>query len=194
MGTAVRPAEGHYRREAGCAGRYGVCRAARGWARACVQRGRRPVAPLTFRRRTCRWVTHRPRCPWSRPLRRSTPRPSSRIRPTAISHANRPPRPLGDHDVRIVLRTKHVPRGVSWRGAQSEPERCLLGPEAPSCTTLVWLYVTPAHALRDTHHASNYLTIAEGPGRVGSMVELTTGHVDVPATHIDQPATGLCDR
>ena len=26
------------------------------------------------------------------------------------------------------------------------------------------------------------------------MVGLTTGHVDVPATHIDYPATGLCDR
>ena len=33
LGTAVRPAEGHYRREAGCAGRYGVCRAARVGAR-----------------------------------------------------------------------------------------------------------------------------------------------------------------
>jgi len=143
LGTAVRPAEGHYRREAGCAGRYGVCRAARGWARACVQRGRRPVAPLTLRRRTCRCVTPRARCPWSRPLRRSTPRPSSRVGPTAISHANRPPRPLGDRDARIVLRTKHVSRGVSWRGAQSEQERCLLGLEAPSCTILAVRHASP---------------------------------------------------
>jgi hypothetical protein len=34
----------------------------------------------------------------------------------------------------------------------------------------LWLYATPAHALRDTYHASNYLTIAEGPERIGSMV------------------------
>ena len=54
----ARPAEGLVRREAGCAGRYGVCRAA-GWARARAA-GRRPVAPPP-RRPPCRAaITVRP--------------------------------------------------------------------------------------------------------------------------------------
>ena len=33
----------------------------------------------------------------------------------------------------------------------------------------LWLYATPAHAIRDVLHASNYLTITKGPGRFGSI-------------------------
>jgi len=33
----------------------------------------------------------------------------------------------------------------------------------------LWLYATPAHAIRDVLHASNYLTITEGSGRFGSL-------------------------
>ena len=40
------------------------------------------------------------------------------------------------------------------------------------------LYATPAHAIRDVLHASNYLTITEGPGRFGSIVRPPGGHVD----------------
>ena len=42
----------------------------------------------------------------------------------------------------------------------------------------LWLYATPAHAIRDVLHASNYLTITEGPGRFGSIVRPAGGHVD----------------
>ena len=61
-----------------------------------------------------------------------------------------------------------------------ERERCLPMHEAPPHAPL-WLYATPAHALRDTYHASNYLTIAEGPGRIGSMVNSRLATVNVPA-------------
>ena len=41
----------------------------------------------------------------------------------------------------------------------------------------LWLYATPAHAIRDVLHASNYLTITEGSGRFGSLVRPTAGQV-----------------
>ena len=105
------------------------------------------------------------------------------VRPTAIIHANRPPRLLGDRDVRIVLRTKRIPHGVSWRGAQSEPERCLLGPEAPSCTTLAVSHASP----RPSRYASCVQLSHDCRGAGASRFDgwLTTGHMDVPAAHID---------
>ena len=66
------------------------------------------------------------------------------------------------------MRTEHIPHGVGWRGAQSEPERCLPVHEAPPCTTLAVRHASPRPSR--TYHASNYLTVAEGPERIGSMV------------------------
>ena len=70
----------------------------------------------------------------------------------------------------LALRAAALAHGVGWRGVQSEPERCMLKREAPSCTTLAVRHASP-------HLASNYLTIAEGPGRFGSIVRPTGGHV-----------------
>ena len=81
------------------------------------------------------------------------------------------------------MRTEHTPHGVSWRGAQSEPERCLLMHEAPPCTTLAVRHASP--------RLSRYVPCVQlshdrrraGANRFDGW--LTTGHVNVPATHID---------
>ena len=68
---------------------------------------------------------------------------------------------------------------MGWRGVQSEPQ------SGACCSKKhhhvpFWLYATPAHAIRDVLHASNYLTITEGPGRFGSILgQHVTTHVDV---------------
>ena len=59
-------------------------------------------------------------------------------------------------------------RGLAWRTvSESQSGACWSKKHhhAP-----LWLYATPAHAIRDVLHASNYLTIAEGPERFGSAL------------------------
>ena len=43
--------------------------------------------------------------------------------------------------------------------------------------------------VRDTLHAPNYLTIAGGPGRPGSMVRVPVGHMNRSCYAIDSPVT-----
>ena len=113
------------------------------------------------------------------------------LHPTAYSMQIGSPRPLGDRDVRIVLRAKHITHGVSWRGAQSEPERRLLEPEAPSCTTLAIRHASP----RPSRYAScvqlSHDRRKVGAGRIdGWARNWPRGRPCYSRIVVDYPATG----
>ena len=82
------------------------------------------------------------------------PCPSFRLVPSALTFLTRAPshtlatgtkspRPPGDREVRIVWCKRHTSPGACWRGAPSEPERCMLMPRSTSCTTLAVRHASP---------------------------------------------------
>ena len=76
-----------------------------------------------------------------------------------------------------------IPHGVGWHGAQSEPERCLPVHEAPPCTTLAVRHASPRPSRYVPCVQLSHGRRTAGANRFDGW--LTTGHVNIPATHID---------
>ena len=82
------------------------------------------------------------------------------------------------------MRTDRIPHGMSWgRGAQSEPERCLPMHKAPPCTTLAVRLASPRPSRYVPCVQLSHDRRRAGANRFDGW--LTTGHVNIPATHID---------
>ena len=72
---------------------------------------------------------------------------------------------------------------MGWHGAQSEPERCLPVHEAPPCTTLAVRHASPRPSRYVPCVQLSHGRRTAGANRFDGW--LTTGHVNIPATHID---------
>ena len=75
----------------------------------------------------------------------------------------------------LALRATDLAHGVGWRGGQSEPERCMLQQEAPSCTIPAVRHASPRHSSASCVKLSHD---RRGAGAIGSAVRPTGGHVD----------------